>query len=375
MTSEREKIKDHLKRKGKLEIISEIPEGMNAYSFHCRHKQLNEDQFVKVCYYEPRLAKEILREPRYLKEALRSSTNTSNLANVYDAEILDIGGEKYLCIQMEYIEGPDLLERMQESHIGMQDAVILASKILNGVAQLHNSRLVHRDIKPNNIMWNGGELKITDFGSVAMLADEKGYVSASRHSSLYTPPEGWEKPSLYGMSSDLYQVGIVLYEMINDALCYEEKHYLTRNGKKAILQQASRLEDLPRPDQCTILNQCLAERARACTLLKHGRPQKPYLTRPIVRIINKATNPAPDSRYQSATEFLSELAGVSCPNWMAIGPQIFTAENWQGRDWDLRKVKSKFVLKSKPAGGTRYRRAELGGSPSLGDCFKYVKNY
>lgn len=366
------KIKDYLRRQGKLKIIKEISGGMNAYAYHCKHRQLGDDRFVKVCHYYAEFEDELLREPRCLNDTLKSNTNTNNLVRFYDAEIMEIEGDKYLCIQMEFVDGPNLLTKIVDAPLGMNDSLIMAAKILNGLAPLHNVRLVHRDIKPSNIMWNDGELKVTDFGSVALLPEGKSNVKFSQKSFPYMPPEGLDIPSLYNITSDIYQVGMVLYEMVNGPLFQREEHYLTRRAKRELLDAGTQFADLNRPDQCDVLNSCIAERAGHQKLLTHGRPPKPYLSRKVVRIINKATTPCCVDRYPASADFLSDIGSISCPNWKEIDKDEFEAEQWQNRDWHVYKNKKSAMLRSKPAGGRRYRKELSEQDLTLKDAFNYV---
>jgi hypothetical protein len=218
MSTTREDIINIIKAASKYELRDENTEGMNAYAFVARHRPLDRDVFLKVYDADPSSA-ELFREPRFLVEVTHGDDRASNLVEIYDAELL---GDQYVLVAMEYVDGGSILRQLESGPFGLMDAIGSAVGLLHGVARLHAAGLVHRDIKPANVLLTRrGDLwvpKLGDFGSVARLASPIATVSASRHSALYVPPEGWAEPSCYGIRSDLYQVGMVLHEMVNGAL-------------------------------------------------------------------------------------------------------------------------------------------------------------
>src|SRR5260370_17570622 len=215
MSTSRDELVALIAANGKYLLRQENNEGMNAFSFLARHLSLDRETFLKV-YDADRANSEVYQEPRFLVEATRGRDGSGNLVEIYDAERL---GQDYVLLAMEYVSGGSLLNRITCGRFALMDSGKVAVGILHGVAQLHSKMLVHRDIKPANVLVTqvGSTLipKLGDFGSVARLTSSSGYVSASRHSALYVPPEGWANPSVYTTRSDLYQVGIVLHEMVN----------------------------------------------------------------------------------------------------------------------------------------------------------------
>ena len=81
-----------------------------------------------------------------------SEVNSINIVRVFDGDVLKIGSDDYVCLQMEYVEGGSLLARLHAGEIGQQDAVRIAMQVLQGVQQLHHLRFVDRDLKPGNIL-------------------------------------------------------------------------------------------------------------------------------------------------------------------------------------------------------------------------------
>jgi serine/threonine protein kinase len=224
----------------------------------------------------------------------------------------------------------------------MMVAVNAAIGILHGLAQLHQALLVHRDIKPANVLISQryGRIwpKITDFGSVARLANPRASVTASRHSALYVPSEGWATPSRYDVRSDLYQVGLVLFEMVHGALPYNGDAYLDREAKKELsaLEKASGrgVDDC---DRQKVVDRALARATYGKGVVSFGRKQ-PYVPNSLARIINKAVSPDPVDRYQMPSEMIGDLEALSLPDWrLAPCGEQYAANEWLGWNWSIGK--------------------------------------
>ena len=196
MSAALQEIRQLIAATGKYRLEAENTEGANAYAFRAHHVPLDQPVFLKVLDSDP--DGDLFAEPRLLVEATRADENDSNLVRVYDAQHL---GDEYVLVAMEYVEGGSILSRLTSGPLPLMEAVDAAVGILHGLAQLHQALLVHRDIKPANVLLSHryGRIwpKIADFGSVARLAHADASVTASRHSALYVPPEGWAKPSRY----------------------------------------------------------------------------------------------------------------------------------------------------------------------------------
>ena len=192
----------------KFKILEENLEGANAHAFKAFHSHLERDVFLKVFYLGDAAPDLALREPRLLVQATQSG-KCNNIVRVFEADVFKIRDDDYVCLQMEYVEGGSILNRLQTSEIGQQDAVRIATQILQGVQHLHHLRFVHRDLKPGNILIAcSGVPKIADFGSIARIPEASDHCSASKHSILYVPPEAIN--GRYTFASDIYQVGMVL---------------------------------------------------------------------------------------------------------------------------------------------------------------------
>jgi serine/threonine protein kinase len=351
----------------------EIVEGANSFAFKALDHLLNRDVFLKVMYYSEEVASDLLREPRILVQATQCNPPPENLVQVFGAEIIDVLGEQFLCLQMECVEGSSLRSALEEEGMGQLDAVVIARGILHGLSRLHFCRILHRDLKPANIVLSGATPKIADFGSAAVLPDGMSAVPASRHSALYVPPEGWEPEPYYSIASDIYQVGMVLYEMVNGALEYELRHYLTPRVLRELHIVGRDYDALDDCDKSQLADRGIAQLSSGGGLLLHGRPPRPYYSKKLRRLVNTATKPDPKQRFHSAAEFIAKLNQLDIPNWRPMTDSNIFADDWRGWNWEVSLESDGITVKKAPCGTTKFRRIPNGTFPSLADAFSCVE--
>ncbi|MFE5501651.1 protein kinase [Amycolatopsis japonica] len=342
---------------GKYRFEAENTDGANAYAFRAHHLPLDLPVFLKVLYPDP--SGDLFAEPRLLVEATRTESNERNLVRVYDAQRL---GDDFVLVAMEYIGG-SILSRLSGGPLPMMEAVCAAIGLLHGLAQLHQALLVHRDIKPANVLLSQrhGRLwpKITDFGSVARIAHASASVTASRHSALYVPAEGWATPSRYDARSDLYQVGLVLFAMVHGPLPYNDDAYLDREARKELRDLAKASGgDVDDFDRQKVVDRMLARAASGKGVISFGQMQ-PYVPKSLARIMNNAVSPAAADRYQTPSGMIGDLEALRLPDWrLAPCGEQYVANGWSGWDWsigkDPKKPKQWIVLRS-PKAATNFR--------------------
>ncbi len=330
-----ERIRQLIAETKKYRLESENEEGANAYTFRAHHLHLDLPVFLKVI--DADTSQDLFSEPRLLVEATKVREGDSNLVHVYDAELL---GNDYVLIAMELVPEGSVLSRLKTGPLPLIDAVNAAIGILHGLAQLHQALLVHRDIKPANVLLSSRHgmvwPKITDFGSVARIAHRGATVTASRHSALYVPPEGWASPSQYSTLSDQYQVGIVLHEMVNGSLPYDGDAYLDRIARQELAALKTRTGGaIDEVDRQLIANQAIARAACGKGVIDFGERQS-YVPRGLSRIIKRATASAPSLRFKALSEMIGELEALQFPNWSpsACGNKL-TAPQWRDWDWEV----------------------------------------
>lgn len=333
---------------GKFDVLNEIHEGANSYAFAVNHRDLEEKRFLKVIYLPQEDTASILREPRTLLLALQARPISTNIVRLHDAERIKVQSDEYVLLQMEWLDGSSLQTVLDSKAFGQQDAVRLTMEILQGVAALHRQRLVHRDLKPGNIILQNEIPKIADFGSVSKLANDSQFVHASKHSDLYVPSEGWTDGK-YTFSSDLYQVGLVFYQLVNGALPLDGQKYLTTTILKRMREEGKNYSALEAYDRVCAQRQSFAELTAKEKLVDKVSTARPYVSPAIKKIVRRALRADHAKRYTSAEEFLGRLAQVSTPNWQP-SDMGFEAMDWRNLNWrvyELKQGKSRQVIVEK----------------------------
>lgn len=374
MSATLEEIQELIANTGKYELQGENTEGANAYAFRAHHLLLNQPVFLKVLVGSQE--EEFLAEPRLLVEATETESADSNVVRVYDAERL---GTDYVLVAMEYVDGGSVRTRLCDGPMPLMDAVTAAVGILHGLAQLHRALLVHRDVKPANVLLTTRHGRvwslIADFGSVARIAHAGASATASRHSALYVPPEGWGAPSRYDVRSDIYQVGIVLFEMVNGPLPYNFDAYFDRIARRELSHSAAPSSDNDSFYRLKVAERALARAAGGKGVISFGE-QQPYVPRRLKRIINKAVAPDPERRYQRPSDLIGDLEALQLPNWRpSPGGERYVADRWDDRDWIVERDRTnpqrwQVTRRRKQSAGFR----RVATTESVGEAVRLVMN-
>ena len=199
----------------RYEIIKLIGEGGMANVYLAYDTILERNVAVKVLRGE--LANDDKFVRRFQREALSaSSLNHPNIVGMYD--VGEDNGNFY--IVMEYIDGKTLKQLIKKrGHLTVSEAIDIMLQLTDGLSSAHDSYIIHRDIKPQNIMiLEDGMIKITDFGiAMAINAADLTQTNSVMGSVHYLPPEqAAGKGST--IKSDIYSLGILLYEMLSGTM-------------------------------------------------------------------------------------------------------------------------------------------------------------
>lgn len=263
---------------GRYEIIEEIGRGGMAIVYLAKCLVLNRYVAIKV------LRPEFRGDEEFIKRFKIESQSAGNLSHPNIVSVYDVGNEgdtEY--IVMEYVEGITLKQYLgAKGSLPEKEAVDFASQICSGLEHAHKKGIVHKDIKPENIMiTKEGILKITDFGIAKALNQGTittgGLAMGSVH---YFSPEQ-ARGSFVDAKTDIYSLGVILYEMVTGRRPFD--------GENAISVAMQHIESEPvRP---AIINSNVSISLDA--------------------VILKAMKKDTFERYQSATQMLIDLKKVS----------------------------------------------------------------
>ena len=202
---------------GRYKIIRKIGAGGMANVYLAEDLILEREVAVKMMSLDFHEDQSSYR--RFQREAL----STTELIHPNIVNIYDVGEGDRPYIVMEHIGGLDLKQYIQEHHpIPYKKVLDIMEQVLNGIAYAHANDVIHRDIKPHNILIdNDGNVKITDFGiAIALTQNSITQTNSLLGSVQYMSPEQ-ARGSMVTKQSDIYSLGIVLYEMLTGVVPFE----------------------------------------------------------------------------------------------------------------------------------------------------------
>ena len=197
--------------KERYEITQLLGEGGMSYVYKAIDKQLQRTVAIKT------LKPNYVEQEKFVERFKREAQTAANLNHPNIVQIFDwgIGDEPFFV--MEYIEGNTLTSIIANKKIvSMNDILFIGAQVASGLQAAHSQGLVHRDIKPGNIMITPqGKVKVTDFGIVSLQNEESDITKTGSilgTASYISPEQAQGKP--VSKESDLYSLGTVLYELI-----------------------------------------------------------------------------------------------------------------------------------------------------------------
>lgn len=203
---------------GRYKVIGNIGSGGMANVFLAHDLILDRDVAVKVLRFDFQDDKSAIR--RFQREALAASELVHpNIVGVYDVGEED--GMQYLV--MEYVRGTDLKKYIKNNFpLPFENVVIIMRQILSGISLAHQHRIIHRDLKPQNILMDeDGNVKIADFGiAIALSETSLTQTNTLLGSVHYLSPEQ-ARGSMATRQSDIYALGIILYELLTGSVPFE----------------------------------------------------------------------------------------------------------------------------------------------------------
>ncbi|GGF87770.1 Stk1 family PASTA domain-containing Ser/Thr kinase [Paenibacillus aceti] len=279
---------------GRYQIIERIGGGGMALVYRAQDILLNRNVAIKV------LRQQFVNDEEFIRRFRREAQSAASLSHPNIVSVYDVGQEGDVhYIVMEYIEGRNLNEIIKErAPLQVDEAVRIASQIADALDHAHMNHIIHRDIKPHNILiGRNGWVKVTDFGIARAVTSttitQTGSVVGSVH---YFSPEH-AKGVATGEKSDLYSLGIVLYQMLTGRL-----PFLGESPISVALKHLQEHFDEP-------------------------RSVNPMIPQSVENIILKSMRKNPGERYESAKEMRRDLETSLLPERRTESKLIFAEDD------------------------------------------------
>ena len=264
----------------RYEILKSIGEGGMANVYLARDILLNRNVAIKV------LRGDLENDEKFIRRFQREAKSVSDLSHPNIVEVYDVGeedGQHY--IVMEYIDGKTLKQLIQKrGALTVPEVVDIMVQLTDGLSQAHDAYIIHRDIKPQNIMiLDNGIIKITDFGiAVSMNATQLTQTNSVMGSVHYLPPE---QASGKGATtkSDIYSAGILMYELLTGSVPFKGDNAV----EIALKQMRERIPSI--------------------------RKQNPLIPQSVENIVLKATAKNPKNRYDNIRDMHNDLVHALDP--------------------------------------------------------------
>ena len=256
----------------RYEIIEKIGTGGMSDVYRAKDHKLNRFVAIKVLKQEFSENSDFVSKFRVEAQAAAGLMHP-NIVNVYD-----VGEEQeFHYIVMELVEGITLKKYIEKkARLSVKEAISIAIQVAMGIEAAHNNHIIHRDIKPQNIIISKeGKVKVTDFG-IAKAATSNTITSNVMGSVHYTSPEQ-VRGGFSDEKSDIYSLGITLYEMLTGRVPF--------NGETTVAVAIKHIQE-PMPSPCELV---------------------PEIPISVEQIVLKCTQKSPDRRYQSAPELIEDL--------------------------------------------------------------------
>ena len=256
----------------RYEILEKIGTGGMAEVFKGKDHKLNRYVAVKV------LKEEFRDNDGFVKKFKEEAQAAAGLAHPNIVNVYDVGDENGIYyIVMELVEGITLKNYIErKGRLTIKEATSIAIQVSAGLEVAHNNHIVHRDIKPQNIIISReGKVKVTDFG-IAKATTSQTTTSSAMGSVHYASPEQ-ARGGYVDHRRDIYSLGIVMYEMVTGRVPFD--------GETAVTVAVKHLQEQMVPP------------SKYC-------PEIPYS---LEQIIKKCTEKSPDRRYQDIGDLMADL--------------------------------------------------------------------
>jgi eukaryotic-like serine/threonine-protein kinase len=245
---------------------------------------INLEKTVALKMIDPFLARDESFLKRFKTEAKAlAKLENPNIVSVYALRETKVG----VFMVMEYVKARTVSERMRENgKLSLKETLAVTKQLLNAIGHAHSVGVIHRDIKPNNILLcDNGNVKVMDFGLAKVIQDLSSQVTMTQTAAgtlYYMSPEQIKGLKNVDNRSDIYSIGMTIYEMAAGRTPFD-KTRVEYEIQKQIIDG-----DIPSPADFN-----------------------PAIPKALVKIIRKSINKDPDKRYQNIKELLDALSEIT----------------------------------------------------------------
>ena len=313
----------------RYEILEKIGSGGMSDVYKAKCHKLNRLVAIKVLKSE--FTSDVTFVSKFKMEAQAAAgLSHPNIVNIYD--VVDEGDIHF--IVMELVEGITLKSYItKKGHLEVKEAIGIAIQVASGIEAAHEQHIIHRDIKPQNMLISmDGKVKVADFGIARAVSSQTMNAATVVGSVHYISPEQ-ARGGYSDERSDLYSLGITMFEMVTGHVPFE--------GDNTVTVALAHLED-PMPDPRTL---------------------NPEVSPSLARIILKCTEKRPERRYPSAAAVISDLRRALLndddPNVGVIEEEDHSSDTIVISPNELNMIKTRSgerIRESKPVKEIRERR-------------------
>ena len=278
---------------GRYELIEKIGEGGMAVVYKAKDRLLNRYVAIKI------LRPEFTQDEQFLDSFKRESQAAAGLQHPNIVSIYDVGRTGNInFIVMELVDGRPLSDFIKEKgHLDYKTTIDIAKQMASALSIAHKHQIIHRDVKPHNIMITSyGVAKLTDFGiaravsNATMVADTSKIIGSVHY---FSPEQA--RGAYVDERSDIYSLGIVMFEMLTGRVPFDGE-----TPVEVALKHIN--EDVPSPAKLV-----------------------PGIPPALDKVVLKATDKYQTERYKSADEMLEALKNVEFVTQM-VGDRVFAGE-------------------------------------------------
>lgn len=303
----------------RYELVEKLGEGGMATVYKARCKILNRYVSVKI------LKPEYSSDEEFLKKFKREATAVASLSDNNIVNVYDVGSEGDInYIVMEYVEGKSLKEILNEKgKLTTNQALAIAIQIGKALEHAHKNNIIHRDIKPHNVLVTPeGVVKVADFG-IAKSTDSATITNSSKvlGSAHYFSPEQ-AKGNVVDNRTDIYSLGIVLYELVTGRVPFD--------AESPVSVALKHIQEPPVPPK--ELNEAIPDALN--------------------KLIMKAIEKEPFRRYQNVSDMVADMKAIQQNKDLRIAANDF--EQDATRVLDVREINSK-LAKEQPQAAVEKR--------------------